>query len=324
MGVVGVDRDRLLQQLLRPPLLVGARAPHVRQRLQDQIPCIDALRRLAANARRFGDKDLRPDRTDDLVGDVVLQLEDIGQLAIVSVRPQMHAVRGIDQLSGDAHPAGGLAHAALENVPDAELACDVANVDRFTLEGESGIARDDEEPSLPGQPGDDVLGQPVREIFLLRIAAHILKRQHGDRRLVWECKRRRIRDVLQKLSRRRTAACCSRPARRPRPSSIAPTKRKPRLGSVRMRRWLSPLSPTARRAALIQVAERRLRNNPALPDRVDQFVLADDPVAIADQEDQQVEHLRLDPDGLPSPAQLVPPEIDLKLAESEVQGALPK
>jgi hypothetical protein len=61
-----------------------------------------------------------------------------------------------------------------------------------------------------------------------------------------------------------------------------------------------------------------------LPDRIDQFVLADDPIAVADQEEQQIEHLRLDPDGLPSPAQLVPSEIDFKLAESEVQGlALP-
>ena len=70
--------------------------------------------------------------------------------------------------------------------------------------------------------------------------------------------------------------------------------------------------------------QRRLRNDPALPDRIDQLVLADDPVAVADQEEQQVEHLRLDPDGLPAPAQLMPSEIDFKLAESEVQGALPK
>ena len=105
MGVVGVDRDRLLQQLLRAPLLVRARAPHVRQRLQHQVPRIDALRRLAPHPRRLGDQDLRPDRTDDAVGDVVLQLEDVGQLAIVAVGPQVDAVRGIDQLSGDAHPA---------------------------------------------------------------------------------------------------------------------------------------------------------------------------------------------------------------------------
>ena len=41
-------------------------------------------------------------------------------------------------------------------------------------------------------------------------------------------------------------------------------------------------------------AERRLRNDAALPDRVDQLVLAHDPVAVANQMDQQIEYLRLD------------------------------
>ena len=37
--------------------------------------------------------------------------------------------------------------------------------------------------------GDDVLDHAVGEILLLGIAAHVLERQHGDRRLVgqWQC-----------------------------------------------------------------------------------------------------------------------------------------
>jgi hypothetical protein len=38
--------------------------------------------------------------------------------------------------------------------------------------------------------------------------------------------------------------------------------------------------------------ERRVRDDAPLPDRIDQIVLADHPLAIADQILQQVEHLR--------------------------------
>ena len=184
MGVFVIEADRLPQKFLRTPLIVRADAPHMRQRLHDQVPCVEALRRLAPNASRLGGQDLRQDRTNDPVRDLVLKLEDIFHFAIVFVRPQMDAVRGIDQLPGDTNPVGDLSHAALEDISHAELACDSAHVDRFTFEGETRIARDDEEPALPGQARNNVLGQPVGEVFLFRIAAHVLKGQHGDRRLV--------------------------------------------------------------------------------------------------------------------------------------------
>ena len=70
------------------------------------------------------------------------------------------------------------------------------------------------------------------------------------------------------------------------PSLIAPTKRKPRLGSVRMRRWFSPRVADGATRRADAGAQRRLRNDPALPDGVDQLVLADNPIAVADQEKQ--------------------------------------
>jgi hypothetical protein len=41
-------------------------------------------------------------------------------------------------------------------------------------------------------------------------------------------------------------------------------------------------------------AERRLRDDAALPDGLDQLVLAHDSLAVLHQENDQVEHLRLD------------------------------
>src|SRR5215472_18700531 len=48
----------------------------------------------------------------------------------------------------------------------------------------TGILGDDEEPAYAAQRGDDLVDHAVGEILLLRVAAHIGKRQHSNRRLV--------------------------------------------------------------------------------------------------------------------------------------------
>ena len=182
--IVGVEIDGLPQQLLGLLMLLRAQPPEVRQCAHDQIPGIEAVWRLPASPCGLGRQDLRLDRPNDAVGDVVLQLENIEQLAIVSLRPQMGPLRGVDQLAGDPDRVGRLAHAAFQHISDAQLARDLANIDRLALVGECGISRDDEEPRLTRECRDDVLGEAVREVFLLLVAAHVLKRQDGDRGLV--------------------------------------------------------------------------------------------------------------------------------------------
>src|SRR5439155_9058028 len=53
-----------------------------------------------------------------------------------------------------------------------------------------GIAGNDEEPADAGESGDDFLDHSVCEIFLLGVAAHVLKRHHRYRRLIGKRKRR--------------------------------------------------------------------------------------------------------------------------------------
>src|SRR5438552_7186611 len=96
----------------------------------------------------------------------------------------MRAGFGIDQLRGDAHPVAALAHAAFEHIAHAEFAADLLHIDRLALVGEARIAGDDEEPADAAERGDDLLDHAVGEILLLRVAARILERQDGDRRLV--------------------------------------------------------------------------------------------------------------------------------------------
>ena len=82
-----------------------------------------------------------------------------------------------------------------QDVAHPEFAPDLAHVDGLALVDEARIARDHEQPLDPRQSGDDVLDHPVGEIVLLRVAAHVLKRQHRDRRLVGQRKRGRRFDA---------------------------------------------------------------------------------------------------------------------------------
>jgi hypothetical protein len=63
-------------------------------------------------------------------------------------------------------------------------------------------------------------------------------------------------------------------------------------------------------------AERSLRDDPAIPNRLYQFILADNPVVITHEVNDEIEHLRLDMDGLSKPAQLLPAKVDLEVGKS--------
>jgi hypothetical protein len=54
----------------------------------------------------------------------------------------------------------------------------------------------------------------------------------------------------------------------------------------------------------------RLRHDPAAPDRRDQIVLADDVIAVLNQINQEIEHLRLNRNGVLTAPHLAPVGID--------------
>ena len=80
--------------------------------------------------------ELHLQRTGDGLRDVVLNGEDVGQLAVVPFRPQMIAVLRVDELCRHADPASRAADAAFENVRDAERLGDPADVLFLAPEGE--------------------------------------------------------------------------------------------------------------------------------------------------------------------------------------------
>jgi hypothetical protein len=61
----------------------------------------------------------------DLSGDPVLQGEEVGKRLVETNRPE-HATIRIDELGGNPHAVGGVAHAAFDLIAHPKLAADLA------------------------------------------------------------------------------------------------------------------------------------------------------------------------------------------------------
>jgi len=63
----------------------------------------------------------------NLCCDVAFNGKNVDQLAVVSFRPKMRVVLGVDQLNVNADLVGSFSHAALQNCRYAKLLCDIRN-----------------------------------------------------------------------------------------------------------------------------------------------------------------------------------------------------
>ena len=170
---------------------------------------------------------------------------------------------------------------------------------------------------MPARPA----GRTVRKALLVRIPVRVLERHGRNRRFVGE----RQRFVVVDTSFAASAALGGRffdrnSSRTELSSSTSPTKRNPRLCNVRMRLWSWPLSPSARRAALMRELSVASETAAPVPNRVDQLVLADDPIAVPNKVNEQIEHLRLDVNNRAGAPQLVSRDVDLEIGEAEIQS----
>src|SRR5262245_15591127 len=158
---------------------------------QEVIIGIHVLRRLALGTIALGMLQLRRDGAHNARGHPILQLEDILNVAVKALCPKVRARRDVDELSRYAHSVCGLSHAAFEDVAYPQLATGLPHIHRPTLVGEAGVARDDKQRSKARQRRDDFFHHAVGEVFLFRVAAHVLKWQNGDGWLVRKRKARR-------------------------------------------------------------------------------------------------------------------------------------
>src|SRR6266851_9768843 len=84
-------------------------------------------------------------RADDLLYHLVLRREDVREIAIEPLGPEMPAAAGINELRRDAHAIARLADAALKHKAHTQVAPNLLHLDRPALVGEGGVARDYEQ-----------------------------------------------------------------------------------------------------------------------------------------------------------------------------------
>ncbi len=112
----------------------------------------------------------RTQRPGDGLRDLLLYGEDVGQLAVVVLGPELDSVAGADELRRDAHAVAGLAHRALDQVACAHGLTHGADVLVLALELKCGAARDDTQVPHFGERAADFIGHAVREEFAARIS----------------------------------------------------------------------------------------------------------------------------------------------------------
>ena len=92
----------------------------------------------------------------------------------------MIAGRSVNQLHRYAQLLATFAHAAFDDMADTQIARHLSEAGALAPLVKRRIAGGDRKLPEPRKLGDDVFGDPVGEILLPRIAAHIVKGKHGD------------------------------------------------------------------------------------------------------------------------------------------------
>ena len=166
--VVRVALDRLLEVLealvhtfLGPP---GEASPAE----EKEVIGLDVVGRLLADPFPLLLGELRLERGRDLQRHVTLDREDVGQLAVVRVRPEMPVRLGVDELRHDPDSAPRAPHASLEQRRRVQDRADLAQALLAPLEPHHRAARDHLERADLGELRDHVLGDPIGEELVLR------------------------------------------------------------------------------------------------------------------------------------------------------------
>src|SRR5258708_30621454 len=69
----------------------------------------------------------------------ILHCEDIGEIAIIALSPEMSVGRRLNQLPGHPYSVAGLAHAAFEDVAHAKFTADLLDAGGAALLGEARL-----------------------------------------------------------------------------------------------------------------------------------------------------------------------------------------
>ena len=116
----------------------------------------------------------------DIFRDLALDGEDIGQLPIIMLGPNVSVRAGINQLGRDANVIAHSADAAFQKVSHAQLAPDFRKVTFRISITHDRAAADHLQVGNLGERGQNIILNAVREITVLFVVAKIIKRENGD------------------------------------------------------------------------------------------------------------------------------------------------
>ena len=146
----------------------------------NEIPCITTNHVFSLDTAANCLDEFETERLREAAGDRVLSFREIGAISLKSVRPNVGASLGVDQLDIDADLVAGAPHAAFDDISNAKIPSDLLHVGGFAFIGERGIAGDHKAIRNPREIRRQIIGDRVGEVFLLRIIRQVHKRQDDD------------------------------------------------------------------------------------------------------------------------------------------------
>ena len=120
--------------------------------------------------------------------------------AVVGLREQMKSALHIDELRRDPQLLTRTPHAPFQHVPHVQRVADLAHRHALAVEAERRGARRDVEALDRRECVQQLFGDPIPEVLLVVLRAHVHERQHRDRR-----RRRWLRRSRQLVIRRSAA-----------------------------------------------------------------------------------------------------------------------
>ncbi len=177
-----VELDRTSKQFLGFPVTLFRECVYLRHAEVIAVPGPEIPRGLSLGTLTFGRAELGLDASGNGAGNLILEGEDIVEVAVVALSPDVVTRGCLEQLRRDTHSVTRSAHTALQHVSDSEILSQPAHIDRLTFEYESRISSNDGQPAILRERGNDVFRDPVGKVLVVGRTAHVVERQDGDLR----------------------------------------------------------------------------------------------------------------------------------------------
>src|SRR5262245_57541511 len=164
-GIARINLERLSEKCIRLRKRLGSDLPPKLYRLKVKRVSL----RISLANRRLRAQQCHFQLLNHIGSDLVLDLEDVVELPVVSLRPNLETVRGVDELGRDPHLVADLAYRSLKNVRDPQLPGDFRNADVLPLERERRRASHDLELVDLREQVQELLGDTIGEVFLVLV-----------------------------------------------------------------------------------------------------------------------------------------------------------